>query len=326
MTVETGGAKPVEPGQQRGEIRDHRGDCGRRRGRGRGNRVSGSRRRPSIQLDRDFRRGRGHEGALVGAGKHRNLAIGLDPYRHLGADQAQPLGAHMPGEEPRAGEANLGLGSGGHDRAVGVAHDDVAHAQGGASVRVALELGAPDRDLMKAAEILFDGGDEPGRGQVEIDRPARQAPPQAKHPHSDEADHRSDGKAQFAQLRPPLEQASRQIQQLSPPRQLCKPKWCQTILHVAIAGQIGGQLLAKVRLEAGLKPPKRSHARIRVLIHHSPTGRPLDRRTPPPFGPVLVVPWSTIRWNPVDPPALSRVWFPAHMTSKKGRKEGANGD
>jgi hypothetical protein len=76
-----------------------------------------------------------------------------------------------------------------------------------------------------------------------------------------------------------------------------------------IAGQIGGQLLARMRSEACLKPPERSHARIRVLIRHSPTGRPLDRRIPPPFGPVLVAPRSKIRMNPVDPPALSRVWF-----------------
>jgi hypothetical protein len=79
-------------------------------------------------------------------------------------------------------------------------------------------------------------------------------------------------------------------------------------------------------LEAGLEPPKRSHARIRVLIRHSPTGRPLDHRIPPPFGPVLVVPWSKIRMNPVDPPTLSRVWSHRVLTSKKGRKEGANGD
>ena len=42
---------------------------------------------------------------------------------------------------------------------------------------------------MEVAEILFDGGGEPGRGQIEIDRPARQAPPQTEHPHRDEAGH-----------------------------------------------------------------------------------------------------------------------------------------
>ncbi len=326
MTVETGGADPVEPGQQRGEVRDHRAGPGSGRGR-RDDRVGGVRQRRAIQFDRNIRRRSGHERALVGAGKDRDLAVGLDADCHLGADQAQPLGAHMSGKEPGAREADLGLGGGGHDGAVGVAHHDVAHAQRRASIGVALELRAPDLDLMIAAEILFHGGDQPGRSQVEIDRPARQAPPQREHSDADETHQRGGREGALAQLRPAMEQAAGQIQDLTPTRQRRQPKRRQAILHVLIAGQLAGQLLAKVRLEAGLEPPKRAHARIRVLIRHSPTGRPLDRRIPPPpFGPVLVVPWSKIRMNPVDPPALSRVWSGSTLTPKKGRKEGANGE
>jgi hypothetical protein len=119
-----------------------------------------------------------------------------------------------------------------------------------------------------------------------------------------------------------------------PPRQRRKMKVRQTIPNVAILGWIASQMVAKVRLEAGFKPPKRLHARIRVLIRHSPTGRPLDRRIPPILGPALamprfmprIFPVDTIRKNPSTRQRSHAYVSTAELTSKKGRKEGANGD
>ena len=73
-----------------------------------------------------------------------------------------------------------------HDGAVGVAHDDVAQAQGGAAVLVALDLGAADRDGVLAAEILLDRRLQPRRRHIEFDRAARQTPPQAGDGDRDE--------------------------------------------------------------------------------------------------------------------------------------------
>src|SRR4029453_16515955 len=96
---------------------------------------------------------RGDEGALVAAGKDRDLAVRLDPHRHLGAAQAPPRGADATGEQARTGDATFRLGRARYDGAIGVAHHDVANAQRYALlVRVALELGAADFDLVAGAE------------------------------------------------------------------------------------------------------------------------------------------------------------------------------
>ena len=88
--VEAGGAEAVDPRQQRGEIRDHAA-VGRLRRRRR-SRINGLGATPARSAG--SRRRRGHERLPVGAGEHRDLAVRLDAHLHLGADQAQPLGAH----------------------------------------------------------------------------------------------------------------------------------------------------------------------------------------------------------------------------------------
>ena len=93
---------------------------------------------------------RGDERALVAAGEDRDLAVGLDPHRHFGADQAQAFGANATGQQARAGDADFRLRRARHHGAFGVAHHDVANAQRRASVGVALELGAADLDVVAA--------------------------------------------------------------------------------------------------------------------------------------------------------------------------------
>ena len=88
-------------------------------------------------------------------------------------------GAHLAGQQAGAGNAHFGFRRGRDHGAVGVAHDDVAQAQGGAAVLVALDLGTADRDGLIAAEILLDRRLQPWRRDVEFDRPARETPPQA---------------------------------------------------------------------------------------------------------------------------------------------------
>src|SRR5262249_57288238 len=105
-----------------------------------------------------WQRGRsGDERALVAAGKDRDLAVRLDAHRHLGADQAQPLGADATDEQARTGNTDFRLGRARDDGAVCVAHYDVANAQRRASlVGVALDLGAADLNLVAGPEVFLD--------------------------------------------------------------------------------------------------------------------------------------------------------------------------
>ena len=120
----------------------------------------------------------GDERLAVGAGEHGHPAVGLDPHLHLGADQAQSPGAHFSGDDVAARHADLGFGCARNDDAVGVAHDDVAHAQRGTTAGVTFKLRTADIDPVVATEIFLDGGREPWRRDIEVDRTAAKAPPQ----------------------------------------------------------------------------------------------------------------------------------------------------
>ena len=218
------------------------------------------------------RRRRGHERLPVGAGEHRDLAVRLDPHLHLGADQAQPLGAHAAGHQAGAGEADFRLGRARDDLAVGVAHDDVADAQRGAAAGVALELRAADGDAVVAAEILFDRGGEPRRREIEIDRSAAEPPPQR---HASRPAPRRRATAAAMPMR------RQRVQKRSADRR----QQVETELlpvsgrHAAQRSRARGRFpLEHVELDAGLKLAQGRDVRIRVLIRHAPTGRPLDRR------------------------------------------------
>ena len=117
---------------------------------------------------------------LVGAGgKHRDLAVLLDTHGEFGADQIEAFGAHMAAEQAHARDADFRFRRARHHGAVGIAHDDVADADGGAAVLGALDLGAADFDALAAAEILRDGGSQPRGEGIKLDRAARKPPPQA---------------------------------------------------------------------------------------------------------------------------------------------------
>ena len=117
---------------------------------------------------------------FVGAGEDGDAAILLDAHGHFRADEIEAFGAHMAAQQAHAGDADLGLRRTRHHRAVGVAHDDVADAHGRAAVLGALDLSAADFDVMAAAEILLDGGSEPGRDDVELNGSAGKPPPQSE--------------------------------------------------------------------------------------------------------------------------------------------------
>ena len=149
------GVETLDPGEQRGKIgnavADGQGRSGGRGGWGDGCAGSGlldpCRRPQGLRRERSGCCRSGDEWTLVAAGEDRDLAVRFDPHRHLGADQAQPLGANAAGQQARAGDADLGLRRARHDGAFGVAHHDVANAQRRAAVRITLELGAADLDL-----------------------------------------------------------------------------------------------------------------------------------------------------------------------------------
>ncbi len=61
---------------------------------------------------------------------------------------------------------------------VAVAHDDVADPHGDADTAGTLDLGAANLDGVAVADIFLDRRSEPGRGDVEIDRPCTKPPPQ----------------------------------------------------------------------------------------------------------------------------------------------------
>ena len=288
--------------------------CGRRRSRGdRRRRVERGQRGAG-----DDRRGRsrsGDEGTLLVAGEHRDLAVGLDAHRHLGADQAQSLGADAAGHQTGPGNSDLRLRCARHDRAVGIAHDDVADAQRRAPAGVALELGAADLDLMAAAEIFLDRRGEPRRREIELDRAARQAPPQGRHRDQHDGAERAADDGEFSDARP-QEGPHAPIEALEPPN-------AGDLRVIRRAVRWPCIRLAQMHVEARLQSSEGGNIRMSWLTRHAPTWRPLDRATLPPVGggayPLLR---SAIPLQIVDPTALSRVSLNPQLTAEKGRKEG----
>ena len=135
VAVEAGRAEAVDPGQDAGDVLQAGAQRSLRHvGVGR---LAGRRRRQC--------RGRGGDRPLVGAGEHGDAAVGLDAHRHFGADQIEAFRAHLAGQQADAGNADFGFRRARDHGAVGVAHHDVAQAQRGAALLVALDLGAADR-------------------------------------------------------------------------------------------------------------------------------------------------------------------------------------
>ena len=210
MAVEPGLANAVDPGEKRGEniagaARRGTLSVGRgngRRGRGRARRIRGRGLLhgllPLLLRGAQQRRGGGRrhrrtrDRMLVGAGKDGDAAVLLDAHGHFRTDEIETFGAQMAAEQAHAGDAHLGLRRARHHGAVGIAHHDVADAHRGAAALGMLDLGAADHDVMMAAEILFDGGCEPGGHDVELDRSARKPPPERETAEDRYADEDAD--------------------------------------------------------------------------------------------------------------------------------------
>ena len=97
---------------------------------------------------------------LVGAGENGDLAIALDAHLQLGADQIEACDPHVAGQQAQSGNVDFGFRRPRHNGAVAVAHDDVANANRGAAIAGALDLGSAHRDVLVAAKILFDRGQQ----------------------------------------------------------------------------------------------------------------------------------------------------------------------
>jgi len=122
--------------------------------------------------------GRQHRGArqrtLVGRRKNRDVAILLDPHRELGAHQIEAFGARVAGQQAEAGESDLGARRARDHDPIAIAHHDIADAQAGAPILVALEHGAADLDAVAITEIFLDRRREPVGREIERDRAARE--------------------------------------------------------------------------------------------------------------------------------------------------------
>ncbi|MBA7481600.1 hypothetical protein ES707_17074 [subsurface metagenome] len=197
LSVETGEAETVEPV----EAGENAGLCAVRCGR---SRATCRRRR---HRDLAGERG-GKAGLLLGgdAGRerfcgvargHRDLAVRRDANGKLGIDEIEAFGAQPAHQQRHAGEFHFGLRRGGDDGAVAVAHDDVADAHGDTDSTRALDLRAANLDRVAMADIFLDRRGEPGRGDIEIDRPRTEPPPQPA-----EADEEDDGERRHGNREP----------------------------------------------------------------------------------------------------------------------------
>ena len=180
--VETERAHAVEPGQDGGEIVEAAARRGRRR---RGGELAGREIPEWLRLGGRQHRGT-RERTLVGRRKNRDVAILLDPHRELGAHQIEAFGARVAAQQAEAGEPDLGARRARDHDPIAVAHHDIADAQAGAPVLVALEHGAADLDAVAITEIFLDRRREPVGREIERDGSARE--PVKQCPHDDRDD------------------------------------------------------------------------------------------------------------------------------------------
>src|ERR1700728_3052938 len=195
VAVEPGLTDAVDPGQQRGKniacpalrSMDVRGRHGSH---GFPVRWRCSRRFFPLLL-RCTKQGRGGRGGyrsgcdrmLVGTREDRHAPVLLAAHGHFGTDQIEAFRAHVAAQQAHARNADLGLRRARDHGTVGVAYDDVANANGGRTIFGALDLGAADFDAVTIPEILFHGGYQPGRHDIELNGAARKPPPKAEASH-----------------------------------------------------------------------------------------------------------------------------------------------
>ena len=276
-------SSPVAPSlsiqaSKRGEIGNHVAAApARLRWRARSVLRQRQRHREPARSGVDARR-RGHERTLVGAGEHRDLAVGLDAHLHFGADQAQPLGADAAGEQAGAGDADLGLRRARDDGAVG---DRARRCRGCAArcgrwrrVRAGCRRPRPDGSLPKFSSIAAVSQ---GVARSKLDRPVAEPPPQRRRiaTRTTAAERAGDIGQPCADARQQLREA--RLRRMRAIRIGERQGWrCAQRRQRAERPRCSSR--SDWRLASSLRSA--AYARIRVLIRHAPTGRPLDRRVP----------------------------------------------
>ena len=255
---------------------------------------------------------------------------GIDADRHVGVDQAEALGARACDQQARAGNADLGLGRHRHRRAAGVAQHDVAQAQRGAALLVALELRAADLDAIAAAEILLDRGGEPGRRQIEHDRAAGEPPPQRaaadQHQHGDHGH----GDRGLAHHRMPAVEQEPGIERQPPSGAAQPPQPAQArSAAVGMRRRAGFRLRAPMRIQRRLHFLERRDARTAILVRHARSAVPSSAGLDWPVYRSRL-PANRFSWrrrdfarNPTAPPLPSHPMPNSALTRGKRRKEGA---
>ncbi len=139
----------------------------------------------------------------------------------------------------------------------------------------------PTSTSMVAAEIFLDGRGEPRRREVELDRTARQPPPQREHRDEHDAAERAADEQEFAEASPAWEQRRRQWNrsdseggkpgrdQVQSPkivrrqRRACRPACASCCARPRPAAR-------QIRMEARLKLAECRNVRISLLIRAMP--------------------------------------------------------
>ena len=128
--------------------------------------------------------------------------------------------------------------------------------------------------MMASAEVLLDRRGEPGRRDVEPDRPALQAPPHRERSDRDKRKRRAGNISRLAQTQPPMPCAQAGKPCVAPTRARGRSalRW--------FAGTGGLRVLMQGRLEARLQLAQRRQIRIRASTRHAPPWRSPRLSTP----------------------------------------------
>ena len=115
---------------------------------------------------------------LLAADDDVDLPVRVDPHRHVGIDQPEAFDARACRSESSCRTCRRRPWARPRPKRPRRRAARCREAQRGAALCVALEQRAADLDAIAVAEILLDRGGEPGRREIEQDRPAGEPPPQ----------------------------------------------------------------------------------------------------------------------------------------------------
>ena len=162
----------------------------------------------------------------------------------------------------------------------GVAQHDVAQAQCRAALRIALELRAADLDAIAAAEILLDRRRQPGREEIEHDRPAGEPPPQRAGAKQQNREDSASGNGGLAHHRMPAVEHEPGIERQPPPGHAKTPGASnpgatrQSFGSIGARRRAGFRLGAPVRIERRLQFLERRDVQTAILVRHARSAVP----------------------------------------------------